>query len=76
MLSTNRLTKYEEVLRDNGFEDLDTVTDITESNMVELGFKLGDRRKLKKAIAKASRPTSSSSKARQNHPISIARADS
>jgi hypothetical protein len=67
MLRSNRLTEYEQVLKDNGFEDVDTVAYITESDMAELGFKLGDRRKLMNAIAKASRPTASSSEAGRNN---------
>ena len=44
------LGQYEERLRGNGFEDWETVTAITEADLVKLGFKLGDRRKLQRAI--------------------------
>ncbi|KAF2125851.1 hypothetical protein P153DRAFT_324148 [Dothidotthia symphoricarpi CBS 119687] len=46
------LGQYGESLRENGFEDWESVTNITETDMVELGFKLGDRRKLQRAIRK------------------------
>ncbi|KAH8731707.1 hypothetical protein GQ44DRAFT_263332 [Phaeosphaeriaceae sp. PMI808] len=44
------LSQYEERLRENGFEDWENVTDITETDMAELRFKRGDRRKLQHAI--------------------------
>ena len=44
------LGHYEERLRENGFEDWDDATAITEVDMEELGFKLGHRRKLQRAI--------------------------
>jgi len=44
------LGQYEERLRENGFEDWENATAIKESDMEELGFKLGDRRKLQRAI--------------------------
>jgi hypothetical protein len=44
------LGQYEERLRKNGFEDWETVTAIAEADLVELGFKLGERRKLHRAI--------------------------
>jgi hypothetical protein len=44
------LSQYEECLRSNGFEDWETVTAITETDMAALGFKRGDRRKLQRAI--------------------------
>jgi hypothetical protein len=49
-LAQLRLSQYEERLRKNGFEDWEKVTSITETDMAELGFKLGDRRKLQRAI--------------------------
>jgi hypothetical protein len=49
-LSRFGLGQYEERLRENGFEDWETVTAIAEVDLVELGFKLGDRRKLQRAI--------------------------
>jgi len=44
------LSQYEECLHENGFETWEDVTTIMESDMVELGFKLGDRGKLQRAI--------------------------
>jgi hypothetical protein len=44
------LSQYEERLQENGFEDWKTVTAITETDMAELNFKRGDRRKLQQAI--------------------------
>ncbi|KAF2446652.1 hypothetical protein P171DRAFT_472109 [Karstenula rhodostoma CBS 690.94] len=44
------LGQYEERLRENGFEDWESATAMIESDMEELGFKLGDRRKLQRAI--------------------------
>ena len=44
------LDQYEERLRENGFEDWETVTAITETDMAEMNFKRGDRRKLQRAI--------------------------
>lgn len=44
------LGQYEQRLRENGFEDWETVTAITETDMVALDFKRGDRRKLQRAI--------------------------
>ena len=44
------LSQYEECLRENGFEEWETVIAITETDMMELGFRLGDCRKLQRAI--------------------------
>jgi hypothetical protein len=44
------LGQYEERLRENGFEDWETVTAIAEADLIELGFTLGDRRNLQRAI--------------------------
>jgi hypothetical protein len=44
------LSQYEECLHENGFETWEDVTAITEADMMVLGFKLGDRRKLQRAI--------------------------
>jgi hypothetical protein len=44
------LSQCEELLRENGFDDWENLTAITETDMAELGFKLGDRRKLQRAI--------------------------
>jgi hypothetical protein len=44
------LSHYEERLQENGFQDWETVTAITETDMAEMDFKRGDRRKLQHAI--------------------------
>jgi hypothetical protein len=44
------LSQYEERLQENGFEDWETVTAITETDMAKMNFKRGDRRKLQRAI--------------------------
>jgi hypothetical protein len=44
------LSQYMERLQENGFEDWETVAAITETDMAELNFKRGDRRKLQQAI--------------------------
>ena len=44
------LSKYEARLRENGFDDWNTVTAIIEGDMEEMNFTLGDRRKLQNAI--------------------------
>jgi hypothetical protein len=48
------LDQYESRLRENGFEDWDDMTDIQESDMTALGFKIGHRRKLQRAIRELS----------------------
>jgi len=45
------LGHYFGVLTENGFDDWDTVLDITEDDLHELGFKLGHRRSLQREIA-------------------------
>jgi hypothetical protein len=50
------LGQYEERLRKNGFEDWETVTAIAEADLIELGFKLGERRKLHRAIRENGAP--------------------
>jgi hypothetical protein len=45
------LSQYEERLQENGFEDWETVTAITETDMAKMNFKRGDRRKLQRAIS-------------------------
>jgi hypothetical protein len=45
------LAEYASVLAENGFEDWDTVQDITEEDLDSLGFKRGHRRVLQKEIA-------------------------
>jgi hypothetical protein len=55
------LGHYEESLHANGFDDWETVTAITESDMAEMGFSLGDRRKLQQAISRAVIPPASQS---------------
>lgn len=44
------LSQYAERLRNNGFDDWETVMAITETDLMELHFKLGDRRKFQRAI--------------------------
>ena len=44
------LVQYEECSRRNGFEEWETVMAITETDMMGLGFRLGDRRRLQRAI--------------------------
>jgi hypothetical protein len=44
------LSQYEDRLRQNGFEDVETLMLITQSDMVDLGFRLGDHRKLERAV--------------------------
>ena len=53
------LSQCEERLRENGFDDWENLTAITETDMAELGFKLGDRRKLQRAIRENSSSSSS-----------------
>jgi len=57
------LGRYEERLRENGFSDWHNVTAITENDMAEMGFRLGDRRKLQRIIREynAARPPQVSS---------------
>lgn len=50
MLARYGLGDYKDCLTENGFDSWGTVAEITESDMSELGFKLGDRRKLQRAI--------------------------
>jgi hypothetical protein len=47
------LAQYATILYENGFEDWDTVLDITEEDLDSLGFKRGHRRVLQKEIANA-----------------------
>jgi hypothetical protein len=53
------LGQYEERLQENGFEDWETMTAITESDMDDMNFKLGHRRKLQRAIRESSDATQS-----------------
>jgi hypothetical protein len=62
VLSRLRLNQYEERLKENGFEDWETLTAITENDLAELGFKLGDRRKLQRAIGEYSNSSASPAK--------------
>lgn len=54
VLARLQLDQYEHRLRENGFEDWEDVTTITDNDMQELGFKLGHRRKLQRAIRESS----------------------
>ena len=53
ILSELKLDQYLEVLLDNGFDTWDVVQDITEDDLNELGFRLGHRRILQRAIAES-----------------------
>jgi hypothetical protein len=53
------LSQYEACLQDNGFEDWETVTAITEADMAEMNFRRGDRRKLQRAIREHSTASAS-----------------
>ncbi|CAN9176814.1 unnamed protein product [Alternaria alternata] len=53
------LSRYEECLQENGFEDWETVTAITETDMAQMNFKRGDRRKLQRAIREYSSASAS-----------------
>ncbi|KAJ4320951.1 hypothetical protein N0V94_003127 [Neodidymelliopsis sp. IMI 364377] len=53
------LDQYESRLRENGFEDWDDMTEIQESDMTALGFKIGHRRKLQRAIRELSSSSAS-----------------
>jgi hypothetical protein len=53
------LSQYEERLQENGFEDWETVTTITEPDMAKMNFKRGDRRKLRRAIREYSSTSAS-----------------
>ena len=49
---TVKLPQYFEVLRDNGFEDLESMRDITMEHLREIGIdKIGHRLKLMKSVA-------------------------
>ena len=50
LLTQLGLDQYGDCLKENGFEDWETVQEIRETDLIELGFKLGDRRKLQRAI--------------------------
>jgi len=51
LLSHLGLQKYHEPLVSHGFETWDALVDISEEDIAELGFELGHRRKLQRAIA-------------------------
>ena len=53
------LSQYEKRLQENGFEDWETVTAITETDIAEMDFKRGDRRKLQRAIREHSSASAS-----------------
>ncbi|KAI9693530.1 MAG: hypothetical protein M1820_009182 [Bogoriella megaspora] len=57
VLAHLNLAQYFEILVDNGFDSWEIVQDITEDDLAELGFKLGHRRALQRAIANSSRPS-------------------
>lgn len=62
------LIQYEGRLKENGFDDWETVTTITENDLAELGFKLGDRRKLQRTISEST--ASPAKKETRNVPLS------
>jgi hypothetical protein len=66
-LARLRLSQYEQCLRQNGFEDWETVTAITEADMAALNFKRGDRRKLQHAIREYSTLRASGREHRTGH---------
>ncbi|KAI9692122.1 MAG: hypothetical protein M1822_006352 [Bathelium mastoideum] len=70
ILSELNLDQYLDVLLDNGFDSWDVIQDITENDLHELGFKLGHRRILQRAIAET--PTYDAS-SRASTPISPAK---
>jgi hypothetical protein len=53
------LSQYENRLQENGFEDWETVTAITETDMAKMNFKRGHRRKLQRAIREYSSASAS-----------------
>jgi hypothetical protein len=68
------LGQYEECLYENGFETWEDVTTITEPDMVELSFRLGDRRKLQRAIREYSGSSASDARYKaRNVPLSYER---
>lgn len=44
------LGPYERQLRENGFSNWECIQGITENDMEEMGFRLGDRRKLQRMV--------------------------
>jgi hypothetical protein len=58
-LARHGLSHYEERLQENGFQDWETVTAIMETDMAEMHFKRGDRRKLQRAIREYSSASAS-----------------
>jgi hypothetical protein len=58
-LARHGLSHYEGRLQENGFQDWETVTAITETDMAEMHFKRGDRRKLQRAIREYSSASAS-----------------
>ncbi|KAF2424432.1 hypothetical protein EJ08DRAFT_700788 [Tothia fuscella] len=58
MLARLELEQYEQTLVDNGFDTWDTVMRITETDLDEMNFKLGHRRKLQRAIHEHQRTAS------------------
>jgi tetratricopeptide (TPR) repeat protein len=51
-LKNNQLEKYQEILIENDFNTIELLSELTEDNLKELGFSLGDRKRF--AIAKKS----------------------
>ncbi|KAL9093981.1 MAG: hypothetical protein Q9165_003651 [Trypethelium subeluteriae] len=53
ILTELNLSQYLQILLDNGFDTWDVVQEITEEDLRQLGFKLGHRRILQRAIAES-----------------------
>lgn len=49
-LSQAGLGRYEETLRENGFLGWENVIGVTEKDMADMSFRLGDRRKLQRLV--------------------------
>jgi len=46
------LDSYIDTIIDEGFDDMETLCELTNDNLSSLGFKVGDKRKLLNAIKK------------------------
>ena len=44
-LKANQLEKYQEILIENDINDLELLSELTEDDIKELGFSLGDRKR-------------------------------
>lgn len=59
-LTRHGLQEYDEVLRSEGFEDLEGLADLTEANLRELGLKMAHAKRLLKALREDSVETGAS----------------